>query len=226
MRDAQRCGVPLTDATFLQSLDTDALRQIVGGSGTLPMLDERRQILNELGRSLNKHYRSQVSNLIELAGGSAGETLSLLLQHFPSFRDVSTLDGCPVYFLKRAQIFVSDLWLVFGGESVGRFDDIDTLTAFADYKLPQFLRAAGVLAYDDHLAAMVDAEQLLPNGSREEVEIRAATVQAVERLRDMIARRTLRPVFTCKLDNCLWALSQNPELSRSAPPHRTRTIYY
>jgi hypothetical protein len=36
-----------------------------------------------------------------------------------------------VRFLKRAQIFVADLWAAFDGESYGEFDDIDKITIFA-----------------------------------------------------------------------------------------------
>jgi hypothetical protein len=36
-----------------------------------------------------------------------------------------------VRFLKRAQIFVADLWAAFDGESWGEFNDIDKITMFA-----------------------------------------------------------------------------------------------
>ena len=39
-----------------------------------------------------------------------------------------------VAFLKRAQIFVADVWSRFGGTGYGEFIDIDTLTMFADYR--------------------------------------------------------------------------------------------
>jgi hypothetical protein len=42
--------------------------------------------------------------------------------------------GPAVYLLKRAQILVADLWGCFQGEGHGHFEDIDTLTMFADYR--------------------------------------------------------------------------------------------
>ena len=39
-----------------------------------------------------------------------------------------------VYFLKRAQILVAEIWACFRGLGDGRFDDIDELTMFADYR--------------------------------------------------------------------------------------------
>jgi hypothetical protein len=36
-----------------------------------------------------------------------------------------------VRFLKRAQIFVADLWAAFDGEGYGEFNDVDKITMFA-----------------------------------------------------------------------------------------------
>lgn len=39
-----------------------------------------------------------------------------------------------VTFYKRAQILVGDIWACFEGQEFGRFDDIDSITMFADYR--------------------------------------------------------------------------------------------
>lgn len=57
--------------------------------------------------------------------------MNLLAHHFDGFRDESRFDDKKVRILKRAQIFVADLWAAFGGESYGHFDDIDAVTMFA-----------------------------------------------------------------------------------------------
>lgn len=41
---------------------------------------------------------------------------------------------CIVFFLKRAQIFVASVWCAFNGTGYGTFDDIHTLSMFADYR--------------------------------------------------------------------------------------------
>ena len=46
------------------------------------------------------------------------------------------------------------------------------LTMFADYRVPQLLRDAGVMVYSDHLAAIVDQGTELLAGSEEETQIR------------------------------------------------------
>ena len=72
-----------------------------------------------------------VIRLIEKADHSAGKLVNLLAKHFPSFRDETRFEGRKVRFLKRAQIFVADLWAAFNGTSYGAFDDIEHLTMFA-----------------------------------------------------------------------------------------------
>jgi putative queuosine salvage protein len=57
--------------------------------------------------------------------------VNLLADKFPSFRDETKFERKKVRFLKRAQILVADLWAAFGGESFGKFNDIDKITMFA-----------------------------------------------------------------------------------------------
>ena len=57
---------------------------------------------------------------------------------------------------------------------------------FADYRVPQILRAKGILKYDKHLSDLVDNKKELPHGSKEEIEIRAATIQSVEKIKNIL----------------------------------------
>ena len=57
--------------------------------------------------------------------------VNTLGEHFPCFRDEFTFEERKVRFLKRAQIFVADLWAAFDGQGYGAFDDIDKITMFA-----------------------------------------------------------------------------------------------
>ena len=129
-----------------------------------------------------------------------------------------------MHFLKRAQILVSDLWGAFGGKGLGAFSDMASLTAFADYRIPQILRSLGVIVYTDELAEKIDRELPLPSGSPEEVEIRAATVQGVEAIVKALADIGV-PALSFGVDWLLWHESHRPEHNRK-PYHLTRTIFY
>ena len=72
-----------------------------------------------------------IVRLIEKADHSAGKLVNLLAKHFPSFRDEARFDGRRVRFLKRAQIFVADVWAALNGADYGAFEDMGHLTMFA-----------------------------------------------------------------------------------------------
>ena len=68
---------------------------------------------------------------------------------------------------------------------------------------------------------------LLPAGGDAEVEIRAATVQAVEALRAAVQRErpSCQPPLAIHLDWRLWALGESAR-DTLPPHHRTCTIFY
>ncbi|KAK3721291.1 hypothetical protein LTR37_003166 [Vermiconidia calcicola] len=133
-----------------------------------------------------------VVRLIEKADHSAGKLVNLLAKHFLSFRDETRFDGKRVRFLKRAQIFVADLWAAFNGTSYGAFGDIDHLTMFAaregvcgnermadsgqDYRVPQMLRSLGVLVYSPPLNYAINSLKEIPSGHSWEVQLRGCSI--------------------------------------------------
>lgn len=177
----------------------------------------------DLAALLTDRSDGSAGALVRAAGGSAARLVSTL-GAMPLARDVSRYaagSGAPaeVPFFKRAQITVSHLARAFGGRGLGYFADADELTAFADNLVPHVLRMAGVLAYDDDLAARIDRGDLLAAGSVEEVEIRACGLYAVELL---AARTGLRPAT---VDHHLWQQGQDPAV-KAVPRHRCRCSWY
>jgi hypothetical protein len=217
-------GFALWNPFFLATLSKPRLRFILRGKGEIPLFFERLSNLRETGEILLKKFGGDAVNLINHAKGSSVNFVKLVVENFPSFQDVSSYQGIRVPFYKRAQLLASDLYTAFGGKSFGSFVDMQVLTAFADYKIPQILRALNILIYDEHLAKMVDTKTPLPHGSPEEVEIRAATIHAVEEI-CLVFQSKGRKVFPFQVDAWLWQASQ--AFSKEVKPyHRTRTIYY
>lgn len=218
---------PLWDAWYLAALTADELAEIlrpIPDSPPIPLFDARLANAREVGQVLLARYGGQFTHAYEEAAGSAVSLALLLARNFSSFADIAVWRGLSVPFLKRAQICIADLHTAFYGEQWGSFADLDQLTAFADYKLPQLLRRVGALTYTPILARQVDAYTLIPPGSEPEVEIRAATVWAVELLRRALARHgVVQPASA--IDYRLWLESQAKPASER-PYHRTRTIYY
>ncbi|HEY7415960.1 MAG TPA: queuosine salvage family protein, partial [Ktedonobacteraceae bacterium] len=215
--------MPLWDAQYLRQIDEDALAHIFRGEQTIPLFAQRVEHAREVGNVLLERFEGQFANAVRQAEGSAVQLVSLIVDAFPSFRDVATYRQKEVRFLKRAQICVADLHAAFAGQGWGAFQDIDQLTIFADYKLPQVLRHHHVLEYHPDLAARVDQQELLPAGCEEEIEIRAATIWACELLRCAMAQHDY-PIPASEVDQRLWLMGQSA--TDMKPYHRTRTIFY
>jgi Potential Queuosine, Q, salvage protein family len=109
--------------------------------------------------------------------------------YITGFRDHALYKGRQIFLYKRAQIFVADLWGAFKGQSFGYFNDVHSITIFADYIVPAVLRQLGVLKYSLALCNMVDSDKEIVPGSEEEVELRACTIHAVEKMRELINRK-------------------------------------
>ena len=221
---AIQTGTPLLDPAYLAAIDEAAVRALFAGEAEIPLLADRVANLREVGRGLLAAGGS-FAEIVRAAGGSGEALVAEVVRRFPSFDDVATYDGEEVRLYKRAQILVSDLHGIYAGAGLGAFSDLDRLTAFADYKIPQVLREAGILVYTAGLAETVDRQQLIPPGDPREVEIRAATVWGCELLRQALEPlREGPPLLAFEVDWLLWSDAQSRTISR--PYHRTRTIFY
>jgi len=224
LTQAVESGIPITRADYLAELSIGTLKKVLGGQGKLQLLEDRVQILNELGQLLVREHDGRAHRLVEAAEVSAVTLARLLAEKLSSFRDVAGYMGHKVFFYKRAQIFAADLYGAFDGKGWGSFMDIGELTAFADYKLPQVLRHLGILSYTQALAQAVDQQIPLEAGSPEEVEIRANTIWAVELIRRELERLGTE-LRAFEIDWILWNMGQAKGY-KVRPYHRTVTIFY
>ncbi len=224
LKKALESKVPLAEASFLASLTMEQLKDMLAGTGVLQLMEERLRNLQELGRVLLDKYNGRGSGLVAVAGGSAIKLVRMLAAGLSSFRDQATYQGQKVFFYKRAQLFAADLHGALDGKGLGSFSDTEELTAFADYKLPQVLRHLGVMNYLSSLAERIDRLAYLDPEGEEEVEIRANTIWAVERIRQELERLG-KKLMAYEIDWLLWNMGQDDEF-RAKPYHRTVTTFY
>ncbi len=220
-------GIGPITVDWLAGAEPNAIAALLGQDGNAAaatFVAEVTGALGDLGQLLLERYRGSAAAFVESAEHSAARLVTQLLA-MPRFRDAAEYRGERVWFLKRAQITAADLSAALGDHQLGRFDDLDALTVFADNLLPHVLRTDGALRYRPALAALVDGGHELAAGSAAEVEVRAATVHAGELLRSAVATQVDRPVNAAMLDWWLWARGQH-ERYRRTPRHRTRTVYY
>lgn len=239
------------DESMADDDDIDDDETIDGAQAAeMPLLRERLECLKEASQVLSTHYEGNPLNLVRAADKSAGRLVNLLARDFPCFNDVHNYEGYKIRLQKRAQILVADLWACFQGRegSPGDFHDIDRLTAFADYRIPQMLHTLGVLSYSPPLDARIRRKDILESGGSWEVQLRGCSVWSVELIRrEMIklAEEENDPItvnavlLDFHLYDTMKALERRAEAdieegreegrmltNQIVPHHRTRSIWY
>ena len=218
-------GVPT--ARWLADVTVEQVAEVFGqplGGEVRGLLDAFTAAWRELGTHLLEQHDGSAAAMVDRAGGR-GAALASELATLPCWDDRHVVDGLEVPLHKRAQIVVSNLAGALEGHDLGRFDDLHTLTAFADNLVPHVLKVAGVLVVDPALDARIDRGELLVSGERGEVELRAVAVHAVELLVDRLRSAGHDGVTAADLDHRLWQQGQDPVV-KARPRHRCRCIYY
>ncbi len=208
----------------LADLSRSHLRDILAGNITIPLFEERLECLHEAGKVIEKHFKNSFMGVYRKASNDAIALADLLVSHFPCFDDISEYKGTKIGFYKRAQLnskMVSDALVA---NNKKELKNLDKLTAFADYKIPQILRNLGVIQYTEELANKIDSYILIEKGSEDEVEIRSATVWAVELIRQELQEK-YDFVTSSHVDSMLWNKTQT-KAKGDKPYHRTLTIAY
>jgi hypothetical protein len=217
-------GIPILEGAFLEGIGPTDLAQILRGNVKIPLFEQRLVICREVGRVLVKSFGGHFHRVLEAAQGSAVKLVELLTAHFPSFDDSVLFGSHRLIFHKRAQLAPAMIHERWQGQGPGVFTDLGELTVSADYKLPQVLRKLGLLEYRNGLDRMVDESRTIPARSREENEIRAATIAVGEAMTEMLAPR-LQGITSQRVDRLLWVVGQRKS-PHDKPYHRTLTTAY
>lgn len=220
---AIREDVLITNPSYLAAIQRRDLEHVLRGEGELLLMDGRVAAVNELGQILLDKYRGNALHVLEEASWDALSFASTMVRDFSSFRDIAAYKGHSIPIMKRAQILAADIYGAFGGLGWGALQKIDQLTIFADYKLPQLMHAYGVLQYAPALEKKIMNKEEITAGSEEETELRAATIQAAERIKQEFAARG-RTLHAYAVDWILWNTAK--ELPLHVPHHCTKTIFY
>ncbi|NXG92460.1 QSPP protein, partial [Stercorarius parasiticus] len=139
-----------------------------------------------------------------------------------------------VSFYKRAQILVADTWSVLEGKGDGFFDDISSLTIFADYRIPQVLVHLKAMKYSEELMKKLCEGLIFQSGDREEVEIRGCSIwccalicKHLLELYEKKGQDMHEKINAVLLDYYLWDYARDHrEEMKDVPFHRVRCIYY
>ncbi|MGH9504017.1 MAG: queuosine salvage family protein [Terriglobales bacterium] len=228
MKRAMDNGIPILDGKFLAQVSRPELERIFAGNIELPMLDEKMQVWNQVGSVLADKYNGRFHNFVKscpprLYNNGAG-IIDRMVKEFPRFNDVSPYDGAVIKIYKLAQL---GIWLTYAAlRKSNQFplDDVDKMTAFADYIVPVALRLLGITSYSPELEHAIDTYQMIPPDSRQEVEIRAHCIYATALLCEEVnnIRPKDRQIIIPQIDARLWTHYHTTWW----PHHLTRTIMY
>lgn len=224
--------VDIFNPAFYSTITHDQLKEILRSDNQIeiPLLNERVNCLREVGTVLLEKFDGTFKTCVERAGKSAVKLLEIIIDNFNCFRDEAEFKNTKVAIYKRAQILISDIWKCFQNEELGKFNDIDKITMFAEYRVPQTLLLFGVLEYSDELMEILRENVILENGSEEEVEIRGCSIHAIELLKEYIRRKSKgADVNSVLIDHFLWDYRRNNAKkikAKGLPFHRTCSIYY
>lgn len=226
LQKAIASGYELLSAKYLRNLPEADLAKILSGNIQIPLFSERLRLLRKLGEVIDDKYGGSFASFVDTADWDAVKLVELLAADIPDvFNDEVDYHGNTVKFYKRAQLVPAHLWdLHRFGTIPQKINNFDQLTAFADYKVPQLLRKFKILEYTPDLANKVDNLVEISAGSDEEIEIRAATIWAIE-LTTQAVKQRVPSANAAKVDGIFWFKGQEKSPD-DKPYHRSRTIWY
>jgi Potential Queuosine, Q, salvage protein family len=228
MKRAVDQGTPILDGTFMAKVTRTEMETLFAGNIELPMLDEKTEIFHQVGSVLASKYDNRFHNLVAACSPKLYDhgngLIDRLVADFPRFRDVSPYDGEIIKFYKLPQLAIWFLYTSLRKSGKFRLDDLQTMSAFADYIVPVALRLLGITRYSTELERAINSHQLIPRDSAWEVEIRAHCIYASALLTDEINK--VRPpdqqVIIPQIDARLWTHYHTTWW----PHHLTKTIMY
>lgn len=221
-------GIPIVDGSFLATVSRPELEKIFAGNIEMPMLQEKMEVLHQVGSVLAEKYDGRFHNFIKSCSpklyDNGNGLVERMAREFPRFNDVSQYDGHEIKLYKLAQLGLWFACITCHQSGPVRIDDIEKMTGFADYIVPVALRILGITSYSPALEHAINTYQMIPRNSSQEVEIRTHSLYATALLREEINKLRLpdQQVIIPQVNERLWTHYHTTVW----PHHLTRTIMY
>jgi len=201
-------------------------KEFFQGVNLPPLIENRRENLHEAAKIVKILFSGDPLNILKENDYTVTKMIDTLITTFPisfgsDYYKVEEKQPKPrmLFLNKRAQ-----LWpLIYQGRALSsnnqlqKLKDEKSIGPVADYQIPKYLKSVRVLRYKQSLEEKIAAQELIPYGSPEEIEIRCATVYAVAEL----IKKT--GVAMTVLDYFLWTEGQKV---KELKHHLTKTTAY
>ena len=225
---AVEVGIDFYDGHYLRDITETTFKSIFRANIEMPMSKEKTDVLNQVGQILVEEYKGDWLNFVKSGPKKLyqnGEGLiERLVSQFERFRDTSIYLGEKVHFLKLAQLAFWGIHRELGKYGDFYIEDMENMTAFADYIVPVALEKMKIITYSEKLKNKIEQGVLIESDSIEEIEIRAATLFVTAQLTEEINKLKLEEekIIIPQLDFKLWTDFH----ANKSPHHLTKTIMY
>lgn len=234
---AKENGARILDGDYLANVTEKELEDMFKAEPghPMPLLKERAEILNAVGKKLVEEYDGKFHNLLKKTGNKVkvAEFAEFLAKEFPeAFNDVAKCKDRQVRFYKKAYLAAAQSWENLMGTGYFEIEDLENSVVFADYVLPAEARHLGMTRYSEELAKEVDNGKIIEPNSKKENEVRTiGAISVYDKLKDRINfyRETegLPPITGFHIDAA--AYLEGIKLAKSGVElnhHRTPTTNY
>ncbi|XP_029177674.1 queuosine salvage protein-like [Nylanderia fulva] len=184
---------PLWDPKYYSKLTLNELEDIFrsdDGETTIPLLNERLTALHQIGNVLLEKYEGTFKNCIKSAEYNSDKLMKLLFDEFEPYRDEAKYRNKTVRLYTKANSLIKDIWACYKKKNMFHLNKENMMsTMFIDYRSPIVLFYCKVLTYGNkRLQKLKNNDQLLKHGDAEELELRACSLLAVNKILKQIEK--------------------------------------
>ena len=208
------------DSTDFSEVTLHEFKKILEGNTEIPLLKERYNIVKNISKVVNQKMNGNFYEFIKDVTIDT-QLFEIIVDNFEDFKDERIYKGNTIYFYKLAQLLVSDILHI--REKIQNIQvDYSHLVGCADYKIPQVMRALGILEYNNTIADIIDNKKIIEINSEYEVEIRANMIVVIDMIKNKLDKRTISAI---DINDYIWLQSKNKKL-QFKPYHLTRNVDY
>ena len=199
------------------NLSINEFKEILNGNVEIPLLNKRYETFCEIANIVQNEMSGDFYNQIKAITNDI-DLFNFIINNFPSFKDERVYKGRTIRFYKLAQLLVSDILHL--REKIENINvDYSNILGCADYKIPQTLRALGIIEYSRELENLVDNKHELEINSEYEIEIRASVIVVINYIKTKLNEKAI------DINDYLYLYSKNvKEIAK--PYHLCRNTNY
>ena len=207
-----------TKNTDYTKISLNEFKSILKGNVEIPLLEERYKTVVDISKIVNEKMNGNFYKFIKDITLDT-KLFDIIISNFEYFKDERNYNGKTIYFYKLAQLLTSDI-LHIREKLEGINVDYSNLIGCADYKIPQTLRALGIIEYNDELSNIIDLKEQIEISSKYEVEIRASQIVVIEYIHNKLSN--INPI---DINDFLFLYSKKVK-SIAKPYHLCRNTNY